>query len=187
VTGWKLDPDGRHLTFTDGCGIGRVRLVGTRSIETFPHEQLKRVRLLYQAGGYYVQFCVEVERQITHQPTGTQVGIDVGLKEFYTDSDGATVHNPRFLRQAERRLKYFQRQVSRKSLHTKDHRKPGQDHQARKRQRQGHATPAKHHWRRCCRQQRDRVPWINSTLSHPQNLCSRGTITKPEGTWPVRI
>ncbi len=33
-TGWKLDPDGRHLTFTDGCGIGRVRLVGTREIAT---------------------------------------------------------------------------------------------------------------------------------------------------------
>jgi putative transposase len=24
VTGWQLDPDGRHLTLTDGCGIGRV-------------------------------------------------------------------------------------------------------------------------------------------------------------------
>ncbi len=34
VTGWKLDPDDRHLTFTDGGGIGcvrRVRRVGTRS------------------------------------------------------------------------------------------------------------------------------------------------------------
>jgi IS605 OrfB family transposase len=27
-TGWKLEPDGKHITFTDGCGIGRLRLVG---------------------------------------------------------------------------------------------------------------------------------------------------------------
>ncbi len=33
TTGWKIEPDGKHLTFTDGCGIGRVRVVGTRDIE----------------------------------------------------------------------------------------------------------------------------------------------------------
>src|SRR5437016_1121058 len=25
-TGWKLDPDGRHVTFIDGCGIGGLPL-----------------------------------------------------------------------------------------------------------------------------------------------------------------
>ena len=25
TTGWKLEPDGKHITFTDGCGIGRLR------------------------------------------------------------------------------------------------------------------------------------------------------------------
>lgn len=24
-TGWKLSEDGRHITFTDGCGIGTLR------------------------------------------------------------------------------------------------------------------------------------------------------------------
>src|SRR3989442_15474091 len=27
-SGWKLEPDGKHITFTDGCGIGRLRMVG---------------------------------------------------------------------------------------------------------------------------------------------------------------
>jgi len=38
ATGWKLDDAGRHITFTDGCGIGRLRLVGSskQKIETFP-------------------------------------------------------------------------------------------------------------------------------------------------------
>jgi putative transposase len=26
-TGWKLSSDGKHITFTDGCGIGRLREV----------------------------------------------------------------------------------------------------------------------------------------------------------------
>src|SRR5438270_2258354 len=57
-TGWKLDPDGRHITFTDGCGIGRLRLVGNpkQHIETFPVKQIKRVRILRHADGYYCQF-----------------------------------------------------------------------------------------------------------------------------------
>src|SRR2546426_4219482 len=55
TTGWKLDDDGRHITFTDGCGIGRLRLVGNRAkpIETFPIKQIKRVRIVRRADGYY--------------------------------------------------------------------------------------------------------------------------------------
>src|SRR5262249_56627962 len=47
VPGWKLDADGKHLTLTDGCGIGRVKLIGSRDRElhTFPLEQIKRVRV----------------------------------------------------------------------------------------------------------------------------------------------
>lgn len=44
--GNKLEADGRHITFADGCNIGRLRLVGTRDIETFPVKQIKRVRLI---------------------------------------------------------------------------------------------------------------------------------------------
>ena len=78
-TGWKRDPDGRHLTCTDGCGIGRVRLVGTRASEPHPLEQIKRVRLLRRADGYYAQFVLQVGRGIQHAPSGSAVGIDVGI------------------------------------------------------------------------------------------------------------
>src|SRR5437879_3031598 len=95
TTGWKLDPDGRHITFTDGCGIGCLRLIGTRDIETFPVKQIKRVRIIRRADGYYVQFAVQTERQIEHVSTGKLIGIDVGLKAFYTDSEGQAIENPR--------------------------------------------------------------------------------------------
>lgn len=52
TSGWKLEPDGKRLTCTDGMGIGTVRLIGTRSIETFPISQIKRVRLVKRADGY---------------------------------------------------------------------------------------------------------------------------------------
>ena len=37
TSGWRLEPDGKHLTFTDGLGIGRCALMGKKGcIETFP-------------------------------------------------------------------------------------------------------------------------------------------------------
>ncbi len=115
-TGWKMESNGKHITFTDGCSIGRLQLVGNKEqhIEEFPIKQIKRVRLVQRADGYYCQFAVEAERRIEHVPTGKQAGIDMGLKEFLTDSDGNTVANPRHLRKAEKRLKKLHRQPSRK-------------------------------------------------------------------------
>src|SRR6266480_1668757 len=127
-TGWKLDPDGRHVTFTDGCGIGRLRLVGNpgQHIETFPVKQIKRVRILRRADGYSVQFGMQAERQIEHVETGSVVGIDMGLKVFYADSNGNTVENPRHYRKAEKKLKRLHREVSRKRKKSKNRKKARQ-------------------------------------------------------------
>lgn len=111
-TGWKLECDGKHITFTDGCAIGRVRLVGSRDIMTFPEKHIKRVRIVKRADGYYCQFSVQAERKIEHVPTGKQVGIDMGLNAYYTDSEGNTVANPRYLRKAEKQLKRLHRKHS---------------------------------------------------------------------------
>jgi putative transposase len=125
TTGWKLEPDGKHITLTDGCAIGRLRLVGNpkQKIAAFPPEQIKRVRIVHRADGYYVQFAVKAERAFFHQPTGKQVGIDVGLKAYYTDSEGKTVDNPRRYRKAEKKLKRLHRQVSRKQKKSKNRQK----------------------------------------------------------------
>jgi len=124
-TGWKLDPDGKHITFTDGCGIGRLRLVGNKKqqIAAFPIKQIQRVRIVHRADGYYCQFSVQAKRKIEHLATGNMVGIDVGLKSFYTDSDGNTVDNPRHYRKAEKKLKRLHRLVSRKNKGSKNRKK----------------------------------------------------------------
>ncbi len=130
TAGWRLEPDGQHLTFSDGMSIGTLRMLGTnpkrkkaRSIATFPLGHIKRVRLVKRADGYYVQFAVKAERTLPHAPTGQQVGIDVGLKSFYTDSEGQTVANPRYLRKAEKRLKRLHRRKDRKKKGSKNRRR----------------------------------------------------------------
>ena len=126
--GWKLEPDGKHITFTDGCGIGRLRLVGNpkQHIETFPTKQIKRVRIVHRADGYYCQFSVQAERKVEHIWTGKQIGIDVGLKTFYTDSGGNTLDNPRHYRKAEKKLKRLHHQLSRKQKGGKNRKKARQ-------------------------------------------------------------
>jgi putative transposase len=129
TTGWKLEVDGKHIRFTDGCGIERLRLVGNPSqkIEAFPLKQIKRVRIVHRADGYYVQFGVQAERQVIHQPSDTQVGIDVGLQAFYVDSDGTIVKNPRHYYKAEQRLKRLHRRLSRKQRGGKNRKQARKD------------------------------------------------------------
>jgi putative transposase len=143
-TGWQLDPYGKRLTLTDGCGIGQVRLIGSRDLATIPLEQIKRMRLLRRADGYYAQFVVHAERQVTHVPSGSVVGIDVGIAAYLTDSDGAAVANPRFIRLAEARLKRSQRRLSRRGVFHKKGKKPRNNYAARRHARQNKypAAPA---------------------------------------------
>jgi putative transposase len=122
-TGWKLEPDGKHITFTDGCGIGRLRMIGCRDLATCPIPQITRVRLITRADGYYAQFLIKAERRVEHIPTGKQTGIDVGLKAYYTDSEGETVVNPRFYRKAEKKLKRLQRRLSKKQKKSSNRKK----------------------------------------------------------------
>jgi len=114
TSGWKLANDRKSITFTDKKGIGRLKLKGTRDLHFYQVNQIKRVRLVKRADGIYVQFCIDVDRCENIEPTGNTVGLDVGLKEYYTDSNGMMVENPKFLRKGEKVLKRSQRRVSKK-------------------------------------------------------------------------
>jgi putative transposase len=123
TSGWKLSNDRKYIRFTDGFDIGKLKLVGTRNLSFYSIKQIKRVRIVKRADGYYCQFCVDVERKEQHQHSGNQVGIDVGLEFFYTDSEGRTVDNPRLLRKSEKSLKRKQRQVSKTKKGSSNRRK----------------------------------------------------------------
>ena len=114
TSGWKLSADKRCLTFKDGFAAGKFKLVGSRDLHFYAPNEIKRIRVIRRADGYYAQFCINVERTAEFIPTGKAIGIDVGLNHFYTDSDGKTVANPRHLRKSEKALKRLQKRVSRK-------------------------------------------------------------------------
>ena len=112
TTGWKLSEDRRAITFSDGFEAGSFKLWGTRDLHFYQLKQIKRVRVVRRAHGYYVQFCLDVERIQKREPTGKTIGVDVGLTHFYTNSNGQTVDNPRHLRKSEKSLKRLQRRLS---------------------------------------------------------------------------
>lgn len=142
-TGWKLAENRKSVTFTDKKGIGKLKLKGTRDLHFYQTDQIKRVRLVKRADGYYVQFCVSVDRREAIEPSGQAVGLDVGLNDFYTDQHDQRVENPRFLRKGEAQIKRAQRRVSRKVKGSNNRRKArtvlGKRHLKISRQRKDHA------------------------------------------------
>ena len=117
TSGWKLHGDRKRITFTDKKKIGTLKLIGSRDIYFYQPEQIKRVRILRRADGYYVQFSIKIDPRDTVEPiipSQKAIGIDVGLKYFYADSRSGIVENPRFYRKSERQLNRANRRKSKK-------------------------------------------------------------------------
>ena len=64
-------------------------------------------------GKYFVVLNVEFEPKFRPN-TGGMIGVDVGIKEFYSDSNGNTINNPKYLEKSMRKLIREQHRLSRK-------------------------------------------------------------------------
>ena len=60
---------------------------------------------------YFVSLCLEYEEEPKHNNGGI-IGIDMGIKEFYTDSNGAVADNPKYLNKYRRKLLKQQKKLS---------------------------------------------------------------------------
>ncbi|MEA5510783.1 transposase [Crocosphaera sp. UHCC 0190] len=186
TSGWKLlDP--KHIEFTDKKGIGKLKLIGTWDLAFYPQNKIKRVRLVRRADGYYCQFCISVDVREELPPTQKTIGLDVGLKEFYTDSMGQTEPNPRFYRQGEERLRFYQHRVSRKKKGSINRKKAinklGRKHLKIIRQREEHAKRLA----RCVIQSNDLVAYEDLRI---KNLVKNHCLAPPsaplsKGGWGV--
>lgn len=117
VSGWKLSDNRRRITFTDKKGIGNLKLIGSRNLHFYQSAQIKRVRIVRRADGYYVQFSVQLDPRDTVKPlipSQKAVGIDVGIKYFLADSQGNIEPNPQFYLKSERQLNRLNRRKSKK-------------------------------------------------------------------------
>lgn len=104
--GWKLE--GRYLYI---AGVGRFKLFLSRPTEG----DIKTVTIRRTSSSkWFVCFscdnvpCKEMPEAIA------EVGIDVGIKVFLTDSTGHSIANPKFFRQSEKVLRRRQRSLARK-------------------------------------------------------------------------
>src|SRR4028118_67399 len=98
TSGWKLSPSRKAITFSDKKGIGTLKLKGTYDLNYYDIKQIKRVRLVKRADGYYVQFAIDVKVTVETRATKNIVGLDVGLKFFIADNKGNTEPCPQFYR-----------------------------------------------------------------------------------------
>jgi putative transposase len=91
--------------------IGNVKYVQDREL---PSGKLMSVTISKDATGKYFA-SVLIETTIEHkQKTGLSIGIDVGLKEFATLSDGKVIANPNYFRNSQAELRKAQKRLNRK-------------------------------------------------------------------------
>ena len=94
--------------------LGEVKIRQHRPLSGDP----KEVTLKKTARGWYCFIVCEVPDTLPCVPKSA-CGVDVGTHNFLTTSDGETEENPRFYRQAERKLVKLQRDLSRKTYRSK--------------------------------------------------------------------
>ena len=105
-------------SYGDGCKLTdkRLKLQGIGSVKVKLHRPvegtIKTVTLKRECGKWYAAFSCKVE-DAPLAATGQGVGIDVGLTHFLTTDTGATVENPRPLKDAQRKLRVAQRALAR--------------------------------------------------------------------------
>lgn len=102
-----------------GCKIvdGKLRLqnIGTIRVRwhrDLPEGEIKECRIVRENGKWFACFCVEIEKQATTANTNS-VGIDVGLKEFATTSDGESIGDSRVLESNLKELRRRNRKLAR--------------------------------------------------------------------------
>lgn len=77
-------------------------------------------------GKYFVSICWTDVDMPELLKTGSNAGIDLGLKSFAVLSDGTEIENPKHMKQSMKRLKRAQRKLSRKSKGSQNYKKQKQ-------------------------------------------------------------
>lgn len=122
-SGFSLTEDNRVCL--SKIGTIKVKIPKGRSANP-PVGEMKTCTIKRETNHWYVIFTCELEQEIVYHPSEESAGIDLGLLHFATLSDGSTIENPRYLRQAEQKLKKLQEALSRKKRGSKRQRKAAQ-------------------------------------------------------------
>ena len=100
--------------------LGHVKMVMHRPLKGMPKTAIvKRT----PTGKWFVSIACEDVPKEAGTCADKEVGIDVGLKTFAYLSDGTTIENPRFFRQAEKNLAKAQRKRDKAPLNSRERKK----------------------------------------------------------------
>lgn len=95
--------------------LPKLGFVKIKQSRTFEGSILNATISHTASGKYFVSLCVEMDKEkLISTNDGKEIGIDVGLKEFYTDSNGNIVANPRVLKKLSKKLAREQSRLSHK-------------------------------------------------------------------------
>jgi len=121
--------DSIEFTYSDGT---KIRDNGKLYIQHIGEVKVKWYRpvvgnirtaiIQRKAGKYYVCFSAECEAQPL-EPTGAVIGLDMGISNLVTTSDGEFFESPKYLRQSEHKLRRQQRKVARRKKGSNHRRK----------------------------------------------------------------
>lgn len=89
--------------------LGFVKIRQSMEVGKINHVTIERT----PTGKYFVMLNVDFEPELRPN-NGGKIGIDVGIKDFYSDSKGNVVPNPKYLEKSMRKLIREQRRLSRK-------------------------------------------------------------------------
>lgn len=107
--------------------IPKIGAIKAKISRTFEGRILNATVRCTPSGKYFISLCVELDKNITLSSNNNsnkgKIGIDVGLVNFLTDSNGNTVPNPRPLKRITRKLVREQRRLSRKKPKSKNRNK----------------------------------------------------------------
>ncbi len=106
---------------TDCLATGKVKLpklgwVRIRQSRDYPLGfVLSQIRVIKKASGYYLMIAFQSLEECPDNPVGkTSIGIDAGIESFIATSRGELIKCPRFLFDAQRKLKLLQRRLKHK-------------------------------------------------------------------------
>ena len=100
--------------------IGWIKLKVHRKIEgTIKNATISKDNI----GNYYISLTCQTSKNFILGKVNSIVGIDLGIKDLYTDSNGNKVENPKYHQKSTKKIKKLQKNLSRKRKGSKNYEK----------------------------------------------------------------
>lgn len=92
--------------------LKEVKIRGYRNMTNFLG-RIINATIYKEANKYYVSLCVQEEKLVSPFKLNRAVGIDVGIKDLAVTSDGLVFTNEKIIKKYEKKIKGFQKALSR--------------------------------------------------------------------------